>query len=253
MTRSQLRQNVRNNLSDAGITYYQDNEINISLQDAYNDIAAKCQCIVNNTTLFWLQQVVYYDFLTGNNALNVPVSDYLGVIAIFNNATNLWLRDDVSIRDLDRIRIDWELWQGQSQFWAPHSLKYTAIAPRLQTISGQPPIQNQNNNNNWNTPQWNDPSAQPGGGNIQVVSGPSFILWYWGKAPIWTDEDDKVTEPLVASDMQTLFEYYTTADLLESAEEPTKAQIWWAKYFQNRTSYKERCRDNARADLLQRI
>jgi hypothetical protein len=53
--------------------------------------------------------------------------------------------------------------------------------------------------------------------------------------------------------MQNLFEYFATADLLESAEEPTKAQIWWAKYFENRESYKERCRDNARADLLQRI
>jgi hypothetical protein len=148
---------------------------------------------------------------------NQPVTDFLGVIAIFNNNTNLWLRDDLSKRDFDRIRIDWELWTGQSQYWTPISLKYIAVAPRLQQGTG------------------------------------TMDLWYWGKAPIWTDADDTVTEPLVASDMQSLFEYFSTADLLESAEEPTKASIWWQKYMVNRESYKQRCRDNARPDLLQRI
>jgi|GEM_PF-4472745 len=224
MTRSQLRANVRANLSDAGITFYQDADINSSLQDAYNDIASKCRCIVNNVTLNFLSQVNYYDFLAGNPdplngglPKNTPVTDFLGVIAIFNNNTNLWLRDDLNKRDFDKIRIDWELWTGQSQYWAPISLKYIAVAPRLQEGSG------------------------------------TFELWYWGKAPIWTDEDDLVTEPLVASDMQTLFEYFATADLLESAEEPIKAMTWWEKYFSNRESYKQRCVDNARADLLQRI
>lgn len=223
MTRSQLRQIVRSNLNDAGITYYSDDEINISLQDAYNDIAAKCQCIVNNTTLNFLSRANYYDFLGGNPDVttgvpqNIPVVDYLGCIAVFSNNTNLWLRDDLNIRDFDRIRIDWELWTGQSQYWTPHSLKYTVFVPAL----------------------------------FQGVG--TFILWYWGTAPIWTDDDDLVTEPLVASDMQNLFEYFSTADLLESAEEPTKAGIWWSKYATNRDSYKRRCRNNAQADLLQRI
>ena len=230
MTRSQLRANVRANLSDAGITYYQDEDINNSLQDAYNDIAAKCQCIVNSVTLNWLSRTNYYDFLNGNPdplnvdpvtgfpiPKNVPVPDYLGTIAIFNNNTNLWVRDDLSIRDFDKLRIDWETWTGQAQYWTPHSLKYIVCVPFLYVGSG------------------------------------TFILWYWGKAPLWDPAGDTTQEPLVASDMQTLFEYFSTADLLESAEEPAKATEWWGKYFTNRESYKERCRDNARADLLQRI
>jgi hypothetical protein len=178
---------------------------------------------VKNVTLNWLSNVNYYDFLGGNISAttgvpqNVPVADFLGVIGIFSNTTNLWLRDDLNIRDFDKIRIDWELWCGQAQYWTPHSLKYIAVAPCL---------------------------AQGVG---------SFILWYWAQAPLWVEQQDTTQEPLVASDMQNLFEYFATADLLESAEEPTKAQIWWAKYFENRESYKERCRDNARADLLQRI
>ena len=222
MTRSQLRANVRSNLNDNGITFFKDSEINLSLQDAYNDIASKCQCIVNSVTLNWLAQVNYYDFLAGNPDLNgdpqnTPITDYLGTIGIFNNNSNLWLRDDVSIRDFDKIRIDWELWTGQPQFWTPRNIKYIAVAPKLYQASG------------------------------------TFNLWYWGKAPIWNDDDDTVTEPLVASDMQQLFEFFSTADLLESAEEAMKAGIWWNQYFSSRMEYKDRCRNLAGADLLMRI
>lgn len=224
MTRSELRANVRANLNNAGVTFFQDADINASLQDAYNDICTKCQCIVKSVTLNFLSQVVYYDFLAGNpNPLNgmqpqnTPVTDFLGVIAIFNNNTNLWLRDDLNKRDLDKIRIDWELWTGQSQYWCPISLKYIAVAPRLQAGSG------------------------------------TFILWYWAQAPLWNDENDTTLEPLVANDMQDMFEEFATADLLCSAEEPTKAANWWGKYLSGREEYKQRCRDNARADLLQRI
>jgi hypothetical protein len=223
MTRSELRTDVRSNLSDAGITFYQDQDINNSLQDAYNNICAYCQCIVKSVTLNWLSNVNYYDFLNGNvspttgQPQNVPVSDYLGTIGIFSNTTNLWLRDDLNIRDFDKIRIDWELWTGQSQYWTPHSLKYIVVVPCL--------------------PQ--------GVGN--------FVLWYWGQAPLFVEQQDTTQEVVIANDMQNLFEYFATADLLESAEEPTKAMIWWQKYFEDRESYKERCRDNARADLLQRI
>jgi len=224
MTRSQLRANVRANLSDAGITFYQDADINASLQDAYNDICAKCQCLVKSVDLNFLSQTVYYDFLNGNPdplnsglPKNQPVSDFLGTIAIFNNNSNLWLRDDLNKRDFDKIRIDWELWTGQSQYWCPISLKYIAVAPRLQQGVG------------------------------------TFTLWYWATAPILTDEDDLVTEMLVAQDVQTMFEYFATFDLLVSAEEIGKATVWFEKYLSNREEYKERCRDNARADLLQRI
>ncbi len=257
MTRKAIRDQVRANLGDAGITFYQDQDINNSLQDAYDDIAVKCQCIIKSVTLNFIPLVNYYDFLTGNRTpagvyRNQPVPDYLGTIGIFSNTTNLWLRDDLNIRDYDKIRIDWELWQGQSQYWTPHSLKYIAVVPKLYDVPA-PAFETINGASRWGQPLWDRSGLGASSISIPLPSTCSFILWYWAQAPGWDPELDNVQEPLVALDMQDLFEYFATADLLESAEEPTKASIWWSKYLPNRESYKNRCRDNARADLLQRI
>lgn len=210
MTRAQIREAVRNNLVDNGITYYKDDNINDVLQDAYNEIAAFSQCIIKHVTLDWQANVNYLDFVG-----EFAVSDYMGVIAIFNNSTNQWLVDNISIRDLDRIRRDWELWVGAPQFWCPFSQKYTVIAPKYPAVDGQ-----------------------------------QFTLWYYAVAPELTDDD---STPLVAPDMQDLFEFYATGDLLESAEEVTKAQPWMAKYDSRLLEYKDRCHNLARHDLLLRI
>jgi hypothetical protein len=208
MTRAQIRAAIRMNLDDAGVTFYQDDEINTSIQDAYNEIAAKTRCIVKSTTLNWGDAKTYYDFLS------LGVSDYFGTIAIFNNNSNLWLRDDVNLRDFNRIRRDWETWRGESQFWAPHSFKYTAVCPCLETGSG------------------------------------NFVLWYYAVAPTLVDD---TSVPIIATDVQRLFEYYSTADLLETAEEATKASIWWGKYDPILNAYKERCHNLAKSQLLLRI
>lgn len=209
MNRAQLRADVRSNLSDAGITFYDDDSINQSLQDAYNTIAVRCLCIVKSATVNQVPNQPYYDFKT------LGTADYLGTIGIFNLSTNFWLRDDVSLRDFDRLRRDWEKWDGQPQFWTPHSLKYVAIAPNLSAVSGQ-----------------------------------QFTLWYWAIAPIFTLDTDT---PLVAADMQTLLEYYATADKLEDAEEPTKASTWWKLFEDDADDYHKRCLNLAKTDLLLRV
>lgn len=207
MTRKEIRDLVRINLADAGITYYSDAEINASIQDAYNEICAKSQCLVKSSTRNWAA-ANYYDFLTDG------VTDYLGCIAIFNNVTNQWLRDDLSLRDFDRLRKDWELWTGQPQYWAPHSIKYTAIAPKLATAAG------------------------------------TFILWYWATAPTLSGDSDT---PSIATDVHDLFEQYCTGDLLETAEEAVKASVFWSQYDAGILEYKERCHNLAKAELLLRI
>lgn len=211
MNRLQIRDRIRKNLVDAGVTYYTEENINDIIQDAYDLIAAESQCIVKRVTLNWQANVNYHDFLT-----NFSVSDYLGVVAIFNNSTNQWLRDDVSLRDLDRIRRDWEKWTGTPQFWAPHSQRYTIIAPHY-------------------------PSP---------ISGLTFDLVYYAQAPQFTTDTDV---PLVSADMQRLFEFYCTGDLLESAEEINKAQKWTNQYLTEIVNYKERCHNLARNELLLRI
>lgn len=206
--RGQLASIVRANLADSAITYYSDADINDQLQDCYNEIASKSYNIVKTAMLNWQSDLVYYDFIS------LGVTDYLGAIAIFNIATNQWLRDDVSLRDFDRLRRDWELWNGMPQLWAPHSLKYIAIAPHLLAATGQ------------------------------------FKLVYWAKAPTFNLNTDV---PLVATDVQTMFWNYATADLLESAEEFNKATVFWQAYYQDREEYKMRCKRLCNAELLLRL
>jgi hypothetical protein len=211
MTRGEIRRNVRRNLSDALITYYADEQINQSIQDAYNEIVAKTLCNIKSTTLNWPSNASnYFNF----SASPFSVSDFLGTYAIFNNVTNLWLNDDLSLRDFDRIRRDWEIWRGQPQWWAPHSLKYTVIVPVNNPATG------------------------------------TFVLWYYAIAPVMTADTD---EPIIAPDMHDLLEHYATADLLESAEEPTKAAKWWGDFYPQMESYKQRVHNLAKSQLLLRI
>ena len=208
MTRQQIRDVIRVNLADVGISYYSDAEINSSIQDCYNEVCAKSQCLVKSATSLTWRESNYYDFVT------LGVTDYLGCIAIFNILTNQWLRDDLSLRDFDRIRRDWELWKGQPQFWASHSLQYVAVAPRVAVAIG------------------------------------TYTLWYWAVAPTLSGDSDT---PLIAVDMHDLFEYYCTADLLETAEEAVKAAAFWKPYEEHLLSYKQRCHELAKAELLLRI
>jgi hypothetical protein len=143
MTRGEIVATIQRNLADAAITYYALGDINDSIQDAYNEIVSKTQCLVKTVVLPWQDDLVYYDFEHNG------VPDYMGTIAIFNIATNQWLRDDVSLRDFDRLRRDWEIWNGMPQFWASHARQYIAVAPHLLIGTGQ-----------------------------------SFKLFYWANAPI---------------------------------------------------------------------
>lgn len=210
MTRAQVRANVRANLSDAGITTYSDADLNDSIQDAYNEISVNCLTILKSASIQQLAAKNYYDFLA------LGITDYLGYVAIFNQDTNLWLRDDINIRDFDRMRRDWENWQGEPQFVAPHSLQYVAIAP------------------------------------YQLITGPGnvFTVWYWGFAPTLVTDSDTF---LIATDQQYMLEAYTTADSLEVSEEVAKAAPFWMEYSKNIELLRARNLDRAMAQLLLRI
>ncbi len=208
-TRAQLRSSVRANLADAGITFYDDTMINDALQDAYDDVATRCRPIVKSASIAQQAGTPYYDLS------NLGISDYLGTIAIFNPSSNLWLRDDATHRDLDRIRRDWETgWTGTPQMWCPHSLKYIIIVP-----------------------------------NLAVVTTETLTVWYWALAPTMAES----TTPLVATDMQNLLEHFATADLIETAEEFKKALFYWGLYNEDVNPYRYRCQNLAASDLLLRV
>src|ERR1017187_6984816 len=230
--RGQIKLTVRQNLDDNGVSFYSDDDLNESLQDAYDDIVCMSQCVTKTVTLKWIGSLSYYDFKN-----DLGLVDYLAPVAIFNYATNRWLRDDLTLRDLDRLRRDWELWIGTPQFWCSSDPAHIAIAPKYQD-SGV-------------TPGAFAPLAFSNAFFIGTVSTLSnFKLVYWATAPVLSGDSDNF---LTASDVQNLFEFYCTADMLEGAEEFDKASEYWEKYYSSLVEYSSRVKKINRSDLLLRV
>ena len=231
MTRLQLKESVRINLADLGVTFYQEDDLNDSIQDAYDDVALLTRCITKTRQMLFESDLVYY------NLDSLLSGDYLGTIAIFNHTINLWLGDDISLKDMDNVRRDWELWTGTPQNWCPVDPKRIAIVPHYTGI----------------TPSWSGAFYYNAFSNafyIGSASTPSFTLYYTAEAPTLSADSDTF---LIATDMQDLLEFYTTADMLEQAQEFTKAIVWWSKYYPMIDTYSERVRLNAKSDLLLRV
>jgi hypothetical protein len=211
MTRAQLKTVLKTNLAEASISngYYDDNELNEVIQDVYSYIVATSLCYVKRQNgLSWQNSTNYYDFVT------LGVTDYIATIGIFNNVSNMWLRDDLPLKGLDNIRIDWELWVGNPQYWFPHSLQYNVVAPRFDTATG------------------------------------TYDLLYYAKAPTLTSNSDTF---VIAEDKQDLLEYRCTAQLLETANEESKAGVWNSLFDDEMESYIERTRSLAKSDLMNRV
>lgn len=209
-TRLQIKTTVRVNLDDAGVTFYSDDDLTESIQDAYDDVVANSQCVTKVAdNLNWIANLSYY-----NPIVNLSITDYMAVVAIFNYSTNRWLRDDLVLRDFDRLRRDWENWVGTPQFWTPSDPLHFAIAPKYSDAGG------------------------------------TFKIVYWATAPTLADDTGTF---LLASDVNNLIEFYTTADMLEQAQEYSKATEYWDKYYESLVEYSDRVKRNNKTDLLMRV
>lgn len=203
-TFTQIKSAVRANLNDGGVAFYSAADLLESIEDAYSDVFFQTRCLIKKVTLPFIDRTAYDFKLLG-------VEDFMCVIAIFNNNTNRWLLDNLTIRDFDGIRYDWELWQAQPQFWAPLNFDINLIVPYLSTPTG------------------------------------TFDLYYAAKAP---DVTDDTQTPLIATDMHKLLEWYGSGDMLESAEEFVKAGEYFEQYNQQVEEYSERVKNQAKRDLL---
>jgi hypothetical protein len=229
-TRGQIKVTVRANLNDNGVTFWSETDLNDSFQDAYDDIVCLSQCICKSVTLTWQGQLSYLNFIT-----DYGIDDYLAVVAIFNYSTNLWLRDDLNLRDLDRLRRDWECWIGTPQFWCTSDPLHIAVAPKYGVQVA---------------PESFVPFAFSNAFNIGPNPPGTFKLVYWAQAPVLTTDLNTL---YTASDVQNLFEFYVTADMLEQAQEFNKASEYWEKYYSSLEEYSERVKVNSKSDLLLRI
>src|SRR5688500_1332614 len=119
-TFAEIKANIRTNLNDAGIINYSANDLNRAIQDAYNDIALLTRCIIKkSTSIRWRANLSYYKF-------HNYISDFCGVLTIFNNATNLWLADNITFRDLDKVSTRWETIHVNPEYWVPVNFEYIA-------------------------------------------------------------------------------------------------------------------------------
>lgn len=206
-TFSELKTRARVNLNDLGVIFHSSDDLQSSIQDAYDDVAAISGCIIKKVTLDWVANLVYYDFAA------LGVTDFMAVIAIYNNVNNRFLRDDIDLVKLDMIRDNWEVWTGTPQWWVASNFKYTAIVPHYTTAAG------------------------------------TFDLYYMAMAPTVVD----TSVPLIPSNEEITLVDYTTMDMLEQSREFVKAQPFWENYQKKVEDLKFRNQNFARRDFLIRL
>ncbi len=124
MTFAEIITNIRINLADEDAIKHSVDEVRDSVQDAYDDIVFQTACIVKKTTLSWLAQTPYLDFIA-----DFSVADWMATTAIFDNNSRSFLDDSLSLRDLNVKRDRWELDFGTPTNWMPSDPKRTVIWP----------------------------------------------------------------------------------------------------------------------------
>lgn len=205
MTRAQLKTRLTSNLGDAQSVFWTDADKNYAIQDAYSDAIAFAKVLTKSATISLVANQPYYN-------LRSLISDFIGCIAIFNPATNKWLFDDQTVRDFDKLRIDWEMWNGEPAFWAPVSPDLVAIIPS------------------------------------KSVSAGTLTVYYWASAPTLSSDSDVflLADDLIGDSLETC----ATGDLLEQAEEFVKAQSYHARYEKSLQEIADRYNNMAKSDLI---
>ena len=201
MDRAQLTGRVLGNLDDLGISYYTQDDANQSVKDAYDRVSVLTGCITKATAIINTGEP-YWD-------LRNYISDYLYPIGIYNYATNSWL-NPVDRLFLDSIRWDWELWNGQPNYFTPIDYRRIAVAPHLSTTTG-------------------------------VL----FLIYRATPEPL---SDSSIF--LLPQSIETILEFYATADLLEQGKEYKKANFNWESYQKLLVECKSAIREMAAVDKM---
>lgn len=184
MTRVDIQTRLQNHFNNP--TYYDVQAMNDSIQDAMDEVAAFSGVIYASATLQFEQNLTYYDLIT-------LLTNYIGVVAIFNNTIKRWLIP-TSVKHLDQVRIDWESAYGTPYYFVPINHRYVAIYKKPANIN----------------------------------YGEMFI-YYIASAPLLNDG----TEIPIPEDHITALESYSIRDLWEQQQEFGKASDYMDTYTNN--------------------
>lgn len=184
MIQSEVVDRVRTNLDDAGITFYEREDIADSVQDGYDEIVALNRPLSGLTTLTLQPNKTYYNLYTS-------IVDFISLLGIYNTVNQIWLTHK-PITYFKQLRRDWELSVGNPIYFSVLSFEYIAIFPRP---------------------------------TIELVD--ALEIYYVKKAARL--DPNSVLDGLQSND--NLVEFYSTADLLEQADEFTKSGLVLKDYF----------------------
>ena len=104
MTRKNMANKIRINLNDLGVTYYSEDDLIDSIQDAYDEITVYCECIDQEIDINFQNDLTYYN-------LTELVPDFYRVIRVWHPGINQFMYIG-SDRDENSMRNDWELTQA---------------------------------------------------------------------------------------------------------------------------------------------
>lgn len=184
MNRLDLQARLRNFFQNN--VYYSGDDLNNSIQDGIDEVVAFSGCVYKSATLTFTANTSYYDLIT-------LFPDYVGLVAMFNNAIKRWMTP-ISLRKLDQFRIDWETSGGVPYYFVPVNYRYMAIYKK------------------------------------PLVSGYGVAyIFYVAAAPTLTDS----TVIPVPEDNLNALEYYNLTDLLEQQQEFGKAGRMFQNYIKN--------------------
>lgn len=185
MTRDEIVARASQNLNDFGY-FYKADDFNDSIQDAYDEVVSLTGCYPKATTVAVTANKSYYDLPT-------LITDFVALRGIYNHRIKRWLIPK-SMRWLDAQRDDWEITNGEPEYFVPINFKYVAIYPRPTSTSG------------------------------------NFWVFYYAAADTLIGSSTP-NLPSVSGDES--LENYITADLFEQAEEWLKAQEYYGEYLKS--------------------
>jgi hypothetical protein len=99
--------------------YYTVTDMNNSIQDGLDEIAAFSGCVWASASIPFTQYTTYYDMLT-------LLPNYIGIYAMYNATINRWMWPQ-SLKKFNQARIDWDNAYGTPYYFSPVNHRYVAI------------------------------------------------------------------------------------------------------------------------------